>query len=209
MIRVLIVDDHQIVRTGLTTLLDVQPDITIAGTASNGAEAIDAYTELAPDVVLMDLSMPIMDGISATRQILAHDPAAQVVILTSFSDRARVSDAIAAGASGYVLKDAEPDTFASAIRAAATGGAPLDPRVAATVLGSVRSYTTPELSTRELEVLRLVTQGMLNKQIARELRISEKTVKAHLGRVYQRIGVTDRTQAALWAQRIGLFTDEV
>ncbi|MEI6620734.1 MAG: response regulator transcription factor [Actinomycetes bacterium] len=208
MIRILIADDHQIVRTGLTALLDVNDDITIVGTVANGAEAVEAYTQFAPDVVLMDLSMPTMDGITATRAILARDPAARVVILTSFSDRARVSDAISAGASGYVLKDAEPDTFAPAIRAAAAGGSPLDPRVAATVLGSVRSHNTPELSQRELEVLLLVTRGMLNKQIARELGITEKTVKAHLSKVYGRLGVSDRTQAALWAQRNGLFDQE-
>jgi DNA-binding NarL/FixJ family response regulator len=154
----------------------------------------------------MDLSMPVMDGIEATRRIVAaHDGAVSVVVLTSFADREQVMEALVAGASGYLLKDAEPEELVRGIRAAARGEAPLAPRAAREVLAA-RSEPRPvaELSTREREVLVLVARGLPNKRIARELEISEKTVKAHLTSVFQRIGVTDRTQAALWAQRNGI-----
>lgn len=200
MIRLLLAEDHPVVRVGLERLLANADDIEIVGVAANGAEAIERTEALRPDVVLMDLSMPVVDGVKATREIIrAHDGAVSVVVLTSFSSREQIIDALDAGASGYMLKDAEPDELLAAVRAASRGEAPLDPKAAREVL-SARTQRSPaaELSDRELEVLRLVAHGRPNKLIARELEISEKTVKAHLTNVFQRIGVTDRTQAALW-----------
>jgi DNA-binding NarL/FixJ family response regulator len=161
--------------------------------------------ELAPDVILMDLEMPAVDGIEATRRIVSSPVDAAVVILTSFSDRERILRAIDAGAVGYLLKDAEPDELVRAVRAAAKGEAPLDPKAARAVL-SARAGGSPAdaLSDREREVLAMVAEGLPNKLIARRLSISEKTVKAHLTSIFRRIDVTDRTQAALWAQRNGL-----
>ncbi|MGH3065409.1 MAG: LuxR C-terminal-related transcriptional regulator, partial [Gaiellaceae bacterium] len=154
---------------------------------------------------LMDLEMPELDGIEATRRIAAQAPETQVVVLTSFSDRERILRALDAGAVGYVLKDAEPDELAGAIRAAARGESPLDPRAARALLAARRnSGPTDQLSQRELEVLAMVTEGLPNKLIARRLEISEKTVKAHLTSIFRTIGATDRTQAALWAQREGI-----
>jgi DNA-binding NarL/FixJ family response regulator len=205
MIRVLIAEDHAVVRAGLTELLENRDDVAVAGEAANGAEAVARAVELQPDVVLMDLSMPEMDGIEATRRIRAEVPDANVVVLTSFSDRERILDALDAGAVGYLLKDLAPDELHRGIQAAARGESPLAPKAAHAVL-SARADARPsgELSTREREVLGLVAEGLPNKLIARRLEISEKTVKAHLTRVFQAIGVTDRTQAALWAQRNGI-----
>jgi DNA-binding NarL/FixJ family response regulator len=203
MIRVLIVDDHRVVRLGLEALLEETEDIELVGSAADGDEACRLASVLNPDVVLMDLTMPKMDGVEATRQIMANNPGTSIVVLTSFSDRERVLAALDAGATGYQLKDADTETLLKGIRTAAAGHAPLDPRVASAVLAS-RSQnvaTTPQLTVREEEVLNLVGGGMLNKQIARKLGISESTVKSHLTRVFQTIGVQDRTQAALWVQR--------
>jgi DNA-binding NarL/FixJ family response regulator len=198
---VVVVDDHQMVRAGLMTLLESSGDLTVVGQAADGAEAVRVVTELMPDVVLMDLSMPVLDGVEATRRIVAGSPGVRVVVLTSFSDRARVNDALAAGAIGYLLKDCEPPELLSAVRAAAAGHVPLDPRVAGVLLPSAGAGRPEDaLSPRELQVLRLVAEGRANKQIARELAISERTVKAHLGRVFRQIGVQDRTSAALWAR---------
>jgi len=205
MIRVVIADDHAVVRTGLTQLLSTLGDIELAGAASNGAEAVALCEREHPDVVLMDLEMPEVDGIEATRRVKASNPEVAVVILTSFSDRERILLALDSGAVGYLLKDADPDELARAIRAAARGDAPLDPKAARALL-SARAGTSPleSLSEREREVLAMVAEGLPNKLIARRLSISEKTVKSHLTNVFRRIGVTDRTQAALWAQRHGL-----
>jgi DNA-binding NarL/FixJ family response regulator len=148
----------------------------------------------------MDLSMPVMDGIEATRRVLEVVPGVRIVVLTSFSDRSRVSEALAAGAVGYQLKDAEPAELLGAIRAAAAGHVPLDPRIAGVLLPAVGERPEESMSPRELEVLRLVAEGLANKQIGRRLGISERTVKAHLGRVFRELGVTDRTSAALWAR---------
>ena len=200
MIRLLLAEDHPVVRVGLERLFANADDIEIVGVATNGAEAIERADALRPDVVLMDLSMPVVDGVRATREIIReHDGAVSVVVLTSFSSREQIIAALDAGASGYMLKDAEPDELLAAVRAAARGEAPLDPKAAREVL-SARAQRSPaaELSERELDVLRLVARGRPNKLIARELEISEKTVKAHLTNVFQRIGVSDRTQAALW-----------
>jgi DNA-binding NarL/FixJ family response regulator len=201
-IRVLIAEDHAVVRAGLNELLENRADIEVAGEAANGSEAVQRAIELRPDVVLMDLSMPEMDGIEATRRIAAAVPDANVVVLTSFSDRERILQALDAGAVGYLLKDLAPDELHRGIQAAARGESPLAPKAAHAVIAA-RAEARPavELSSRESEVLGLVAEGLPNKLIARRLEISEKTVKAHLTRVFAAIGVTDRTQAALWAQR--------
>jgi DNA-binding NarL/FixJ family response regulator len=200
-IRVLLCDDHAIVREGLARLLDRTEGIEVVGSAADGAEAVAAAVAARPDVVLMDLAMPNVDGITATRRIVAEAPGANVVVLTSFGDNTRIHDALDAGALGYLLKDADAAEVVRAIRAASRGEAPLDPRVARAVLA--RGTTPAALSamtTREREVLALLGTGLPNKVIARRLGISEATVKAHLTRIFRQIGVTDRTQAAIWAR---------
>jgi DNA-binding NarL/FixJ family response regulator len=201
-IRVLIADDHAIVRTGLSQLLGTADDIELVGAAGDGAEAATMAAELRPDVVLMDLSMPGTDGIAATERIVAAAPDVHVLVLTSFSDQTRILDALQAGAEGYLLKHSEPEVILAGIREIVSGGSPLDPKAARVLLTNRRS-PGPEtkLTDREQEVLDMVGAGLPNKTIARRLGISERTVKAHLTNVYQRLGVTDRTQAALWAQR--------
>ena len=202
MIRVLIVDDHAIVRTGLSQLLGTADDIELVGAAGDGAEAVGMAAELRPDVVLMDLSMPGTDGVAATGQIVAADPGVHVLVLTSFSDQARILDALQAGAEGYLLKHSEPEVILAGVREIVAGGSPLDPKAARVLLTNRRSPGPDlKLTEREREVLDMVGDGLPNKTIARRLGISERTVKAHLTNIYQRLGVTDRTQAALWAQR--------
>jgi DNA-binding NarL/FixJ family response regulator len=201
MIGVLVVDDHAMVRSGLTLLIDGAPDLKVVGEASDGRQAVELASDLAPDVVLMDLSMPVMDGVEATRELLRQRPESVVVVLTSFSDQPRVTEALRAGAVGYMLKDCDPRDLLAAIRAAAEGHAPLDPRVARALLpGATTASPADGLSAREKDVLRLVAQGLANKQVGTRLGISERTVKAHLGRVFREIGVQDRTSAALWAK---------
>jgi len=204
MIRVLLADDHVLVRAGLERLLRGVADIEVVGAAADGSEAVDLALRERPDVVLMDLEMPVLDGIGATRRIVAEVEGAAVVILTSFADRERILQALDAGAVGYLLKDAEPDELVRGIYAAARGESPLAPKAAHAILRARSEQQTVTLSGRELEVLACVAEGLQNKQIARRLEISEKTVKAHLTSVFSQIGVTDRTQAALWAQRNGL-----
>jgi DNA-binding NarL/FixJ family response regulator len=205
MIRVLLVDDHQLLRDSLRSLLDAQPDIDVVGTAADGLEALDAAAAVRPDVVLMDLSMPRMGGVEATRKLLEQLPGTQVVVLTSFPDQDLIVDSVAAGAVGYLLKDAAPEAVVTAVRSAAAGESPLDGRVARTLLTAQnRPSAGASLTERERQVLRLVARGLANKQIARHLGIAERTVKAHLTSAFQRIGATDRTQAALWAARHGL-----
>jgi DNA-binding NarL/FixJ family response regulator len=210
MIRVLLVDDHAMVRAGLQQLLDGDEGIEVVGTAAEGGEAVRLVQQEQPDVVLMDLQMPGVDGVAATREIQQLAPATQVVILTSFSDRDRIVGALDAGAVGYLLKDAEPEEILAGVRAAARGESPLHPRAARELLAaradpmSSRDAGQVELTPREREVLTLVRQGLANKQIARRLGISERTVKAHLTSCFQRIGVADRTQAAVWAERNGI-----
>ena len=201
MIRVVIVDDHAVVRSGLEQLLAAETDIEVVGTASNGREALTVIAEMSPDVVLMDLSMPEVDGIEATRQVGTAYPDVHVVVLTSFADKQRILDALEAGAVGYLLKDADPESVAAAVRSAAAGESPLDPKAARVLLDARRTAApAATLTAREQEVLALVADGLANKNIARRLGISERTVKAHLTRVFQTIGVADRTQAALWAR---------
>lgn len=200
MIRVLIVDDHHVVRQGLEQLLATAGDIEVVGTATNGLEAVEAVGAFGPDVVLMDLSMPELDGVEATRQIAARYPSSRVLVLTSFSEQSRILEAISAGADGYLLKHSEPDEITAAVRSVHAGDAPLDPKAARAVLDAGRMLReTVALSEREREVLLLVREGLANKQIARRLGITERTVKAHLTKIFQRIDVTGRTQAAIWA----------
>ncbi len=205
MIRLLIADDHAVVRTGLRQLAATFADVELVGAAENGEEAVTLCADRSPDVVLMDLEMPVLDGVEATRRIAAAHPGVAVVVLTSFSDRDQILEALDAGAIGYLLKDAEPHELEKAVRAAARGEAPLDPRAGRALL-SARDAASPleALSGREREVLELVSRGLPNKLIARELSISEKTVKTHLTSVFRTLGVTDRTQAALWAERHGV-----
>lgn len=200
-IRIMIVDDHPLVRQGLSQLLGADDAFEVVATLESGREAVDAVLSLAPDVVLMDVSMPGMNGIAATRELLRRRPATRVVMLTSYAEDETVISAIDAGASGYLLKDAEPEDLIKGVRAAARGEAPLAPRAARALLGARhRPANDDHLTPREEEVLALVGQGLANKQIAVQLGISEKTVKAHLTSVFQRIGVFSRTEAAIWAR---------
>ncbi len=203
MIRVVLADDHAMVRRGLEQLLTAEPDLEVVGVARDGAEAIDLAAQTNPDVVLMDLQMPEVDGVAATKHI-AGSSETVVVVLTSFSDSERILAAIDAGAVGYLLKDAEPEHIIEGLRAAARGESPLHPRAARQLLTARSSSASVELTPRERQVLALVRGGLANKQIARRLDISERTVKAHLTSVFQRIGVVDRTQAAVWAERHNL-----
>ena len=205
MIRVVVADDHAVVRAGLEQVIETADDVELVGTAANGAEALEICRRERPDVVLMDLSMPELDGVAATRQLSAAHPEIRVVVLTSFSDRERILDALDAGATGYLLKDAEPAELLAGVRAASRGESPLAPRAASAVLRArTERRAADELSERELDVLALVGAGVPNKLIARRLEISEKTVKNHLTSIFRALGVDDRTQAALWAQRHGI-----
>ena len=202
MITVLIADDHPMMRTGLTQLLEATDDLQVVATASDGAEAVELEERHRPDVVLMDISMPGIDGVEATRRIMAARPEAHVVMLTSFAEQERVLAALDAGAIGYLLKDAEPAELLRAVRAGAIGEAPFSPRAAQALLARRRQSGTDDLLTaRESAVLALVAEGLPNKQIARQLNISDKTVRAHLTKIFSTLGVSDRTQAALWFQR--------
>ncbi len=201
-IRVVIADDHHVVRSGLERLLEGWPDVEVVGTAANGLEAVELTAHRRPDVVLMDVSMPTLGGIEATRRIVKAWPDVQVVVLTSFDDRTTVAEALDAGAVGYLLKDADPVTLRDGIMSAAHGGSPLSPRVARGILTD-RRQIRPEaaLTDREREMLELLRQGLSNKEIADRSGITVKTVKAHLSSLFQKIGVLDRVQAALWAER--------
>jgi len=204
MITVIVADDHAVVRQGLAGLIEAAGDMTVLATATDGEAAVALARQHRPDVVLMDLQMPGTDGVAATRAITDGVPGVEVLVLTSFSDTTRILAALDAGAVGYLLKDAEPEDLLAGVRAVARGESPIHPRAARQLLLARASRSGVELSPRETEVLRLVVAGLANKQIARRLGITERTVKAHLTSVFQRIGVTDRTQAALWAQRHGL-----
>lgn len=201
-IRVMVVDDHAIVRQGISDVLAADPEIEIVALAKSGEEAVAMVAELRPEVMLMDLSMPGMDGVEATRQTMAAAPGVRVVMLTSFAEPKHVNAALDAGAVGYLLKDAEGEEIVRAVKAANRGEAPFSARAAGALL-SRRSErrSIEDLTPREREVLALVGEGLANKQISRRLGIKEKTVKAHLSSVFQRIGVSDRTSAALWAER--------
>jgi DNA-binding NarL/FixJ family response regulator len=205
MIRVLLVDDSAAVRNGLSDLLSAVPGLRVVGVAADGLSAVEVANAVQPDVVLMDLSMPEVDGVEATRRILADRPETNVVVLTAFSEQPRIFAALDAGAVGYLLKDAEPDELIRGVTAAAAGESPFSPKAAAALVArrSEQGYRE-RLTERERQVIALVSQGLANKAIARRLGVSEKTVKAHLTAVFSRIGVTDRTQAAVWALRNGI-----
>jgi DNA-binding NarL/FixJ family response regulator len=201
-IRVVIADDHRVVRVGLEQLLQTFDDVEFLGAGGGGEEAVALCAEHRPDVLLLDLSMPDVDGIEVTKRLRDASPDTRVVVFTSFSDRERIVQALDAGAVGYLLKDAEPEELHAAVQAASRGEAPITPRAAAALLADRRERPAEvALTAREREVLALVVEGLANKQIARRMGISEKTVKGHLTNLFQRIGVADRTQAALWAQR--------
>jgi two-component system, NarL family, response regulator LiaR len=206
-IRILVVDDHSVVRQGLKMFLGLDPDLEIVGEAENGAEAVKMAAELNPDVVLMDMLMPVMDGIEATKAIRGSMPDTEVIALTSVLEDAAVVGAIKAGAIGYLLKDTQSDELRRAIKAAADGQVQLSPQAAARLMREVR---TPEvappdaLTERENDVLKLLAQGKANKEIARDLIIGEKTVKTHVSNILLKLGVQSRTQAALYAAQNGL-----
>jgi len=205
--RVLITDDHGVVRQGLRMFLSLDPDFEVVGEASNGEEALAMARELGPDVVLMDLLMPVMDGISATEKIRAELPEVEVIALTSVLEDASVTGAVRAGAIGYLLKDTDSEELSRAIKAAAEGRVHLAPEAAARLMREVRAPESPEaLTGREAEVLRLLARGKANKQIASSLYVSEKTVKAHVSSILMKLGVQSRTQAALYAVRTGLVS---
>ena len=210
-IRVLLVDDHAVVREGLRTYLELQDGIEVAGEAADGHEGVAAAERLRPDVILMDLVMPRLDGVGAMRELRRRLPAARVIVLTSFTDDAKLLPAVQAGAAGYLLKNAQPQEIARAVRAAAAGEALLDPGVAARLLDSIAAppgeAPGESLTRREREVLGLIGRGFSNKRIALELGIAEKTVKTHVGHVLFKLGVPDRTSAAVFAVRAGLAPD--
>jgi NarL family two-component system response regulator LiaR len=207
-IRVLIVDDHAVVREGLRTFLELQDGIAVAGEAADGEQAVMQAEALRPDVVLMDLVMPRLDGVGAMRELRRRLPNTRVIVLTSFAEDERLLPAIQAGAAGYLLKNVAPPELARAIRAAHAGEALIDPVIAARLVEAIAQPAgepAPErLTAREQEVLALIARGYSNKRIALELGIAEKTVKTHVGHVLAKLGVTDRTQAALHAVRMGL-----
>jgi DNA-binding NarL/FixJ family response regulator len=207
-IRVLLVDDHAVVRQGLRAFLETQPDISVVGEASNGLEAVATAGELSPDVVLMDLVMHGGDGVSAIRALRQSLPRVRVLVLTSFVDEAHVFAAVEAGAAGYLLKDVEPEALSAAIRRVHNGQPVLHPDAATRLMRRGAEPVGPPLSRRELEVLRLLAEGFANKQIARRLGIAEKTVKAHVSSILTKMAVADRTQAAVQALRRGLLEDD-
>ena len=206
-IRILIADDHAVVRQGLKMFLGLDDEFAIIGEATNGAEAVNLARDLQPDVVLMDLLMPVKDGITAIGDIRREMPDIEVIALTSVLEDASVVGAIKAGAIGYLLKDTQSDELRRAIKAASGGQVQLSPQAAARLMREVRTPESPEtLTDRETEVLRLLAQGYANKEIARTLVIGEKTVKTHVSNVLAKLGVQSRTQAALYAVRIGLVS---
>lgn len=201
-IRLLLVDDHEMVRTGLRTFLELQDDMAVVGEAATGEQALALAADLEPDIVLLDLALPGMSGLDVLVRLRAAQPDVRVVVLTSFAGQDSVLPAVRAGVSGYLLKDVGPTELADALRSVHAGGAPLHPQVAATVMRSVTAVDP--LTPREREVLRLIAHGLSNRLIARELVLSEKTVKAHVSAILGKLGVSDRTQAALYAVRDGL-----
>ncbi|WP_054024016.1 response regulator [Bacillus sp. FJAT-28004] len=212
-IKILLVDDHQIVLKGISFFLSMQPDFELVGEANNGKEAVEKAAELKPDIILMDLNMPVMDGIEASNLIARQNPDIKVLVLTSFSDRSHIVPALQSGAAGYMLKDVEPDQLAEAIRSAYKGNIQLHPDISNALLAqvspemnSLKGLPIRELSEiltpRELEVLQLLTKGMSNKDIAHTLTVAEKTVKTHVSSILSKLDLTDRTQAALYAVQL-------
>ncbi len=212
MITLLLVDDQRLMRDGLRTLLELEQDLRVAAEAENGQQALEAYRTHRPDVVLMDIRMPVMDGVEASRRLLESDPQAKIIILTTFDDDEYVFEALRAGALGYLLKDVSGAELADAIRTVAGGGALIEPSVARKVLaefarlpGTPPQTAAASLTAREREILALIAQGLGNRQIAERLYLAEGTVKNYVSSILDKLGVADRTQAALWAQRHGLL----
>jgi DNA-binding NarL/FixJ family response regulator len=216
-IRLLLVDDQRLMRDGLRTLLDLEPDLEVAGEAENGEAGLAAYERLAPDVVLMDIRMPVLDGVEAIRRLKAADPGVRVIILTTFDDDAYVFDGLRAGALGYLLKDVSGSELAEAIRTVAAGGALIDPSVTRKVVAEFsrlprrdlqpRAALPEPLSDRELDVLRLLSEGRTNREIAGSLHLAEGTVKNYVSNILAKIDARDRTQAALKARELGLYLE--
>jgi len=204
-IRLVIVDDHPVVRDGLRGMLESQPDFEIVGEASDGSAAVRLAESLVPDIVLMDLRMPVMDGVTALREIKTHNPQVQVLVLTTYDSDADILPAIEAGASGYLLKDSSRGELFAGIRAAARGETVLAPAVAARLVGRMRAPGEEQLSSREVEVLQLVAEGESNSEIASHLHISQATVKSHLVHIFGKLGVSDRTAAVTAALRRGIL----
>lgn len=209
-IKILLVDDHQIVLKGISFFLSMQPDFELVGEAQNGKEAVEKAAELHPDIILMDLNMPVMDGIEASQLIAQQNPDIKVLVLTSFSDRSHIIPAMQSGVIGYMLKDVEPDQLAEAIRSAYKGNIQLHPDISGALLSPMVPEIVPDkeipkreliesLTPRELEVLQLLTRGMSNREIAHTLTVSEKTVKTHVSSILSKLHLSDRTQAALYA----------
>lgn len=219
-VRVLLVDDEAMVRVGLRMVLDAEPDIDVIGEACDGVQALAAVRSLHPDVVLLDVRMPRLDGLSATREMLAADPAVRVVVLTTFNDEAAVRQALRSGASGFLLKVAPPERLAEAVRVAARGDALLDPLVTRSVIEAFASLpdsptatsASPpgmdSLTAREVEVLRLLARGLSNAEIAAELVVGEATAKTHVARVLMKLRLRDRVQAVIYAYEHGLVHGE-
>jgi DNA-binding NarL/FixJ family response regulator len=208
-IRIVIADDHLVVRQGLRMFLSDDPEIEILGEAADGAQAVQLARELKPDVVLMDMMMPVLDGIAATSRIRQELPETEVIAITSVLEDEAVVGAIKAGAIGYLLKDANPEELRRAIRAAAGGQVHLDPKAAARLVREVRAPESPQaLTERETDVLRLLAAGKANKEIAAALSIGEQTVKTHVSNILGKLGIQSRTQAALYAAQMGMTATE-
>ena len=213
-ISVLLVDDHSVVRQGVRAFLVTQPDLTVVGEAASGEEAVKLVEQTVPDVILMDLIMPNMDGVEATRRVKQVSPRSQIVVLTSYHEDEHIFPALKAGALSYILKDVSAEELAAAVRKAAAGEAVLHPRVAARVIKELQGRRTDslnpftELSERELEVLKLIADGMSNAEIAGKLVLSEKTVKGHVSNILSKLHLADRTQAAVYAWREGVVRKE-
>src|SRR5215471_11600049 len=206
-IRIVIADDHKVLRRGLRTFLELDPEMVVVGEAADGAEAVRLAHHLQPDIILMDLLMPVMDGITATAMIRRELPETEVLALTSVLEDASVVGAVRAGAIGYLLKDTEAAALCQAIKAAAAGQVQLTPKAAARLMQAISAAASPEaLTERETEVLRLLAQGYSNKQIARSLNNTEQTIKSHVSRILSKLGVQSRTQATLYAIRTGLVS---
>ena len=215
MIRLLLVDDQRLMRDGLRILLELEADFEVVGEVENGAQALEAYSDLSPDVILMDIRMPVMDGVEATRRLRETDSNAKVIILTTFDDNEYVFEGLRAGALGYLLKDVSGDELADAIRKVAAGGSMIEPSVARKVVAEFARLApaTPEatadliepLSEREIEILKLVAQGLTNKEIAKKLFLAEGTVKNYVTSILGKIDARDRTQAAIRARELGLL----
>ncbi len=216
MIRILLVDDQQLLRQGIKLLLELEPGLQVVGEANNGQEALELFERLKPDVTLMDIRMPVLDGVAATQQLRQRWPDSKIIILTTFDDETYVFEGLRAGALGYLLKDVSSQELAQAIRTVNAGGALIEPSVARKVLAEFSRLAAPAaprskedsqieaLSERELEILRLVASGLSNRQIAERLFLAEGTVKNYISTIFQKLGVQDRTQAVLAAQKHGL-----